>query len=176
MKTTYLYEIDQDCWNSSPLRNDFQLPPAANTGQILRYPAGILRLDLLEDIQQRGLEVREVQMFISPALYQMKTHIDGYSLHDRAAVNWVLVSRSWRMNWYDYSGPLPDRKTTATGTDYLPLDNDQCLLVHSAQWANAAIVRTGLAHNIINSDILPRYCVSVRFQDNNYDFIKSKFI
>jgi len=171
----YIYEINEAIWVGSPLRSDFVLPKSTSLGQILRYPKSILREDLLQDIQQRGLEVREVQMFISPPLYTMKTHIDGNSLHNNAAINWALVSRSWAMNWYDYTQPLPEQHTTGAGTDYLPLDNQHCMLTKSAHWDNAAIVRTGRAHNIVNKDLLPRYCISLRFQDNNYDFIKSKF-
>jgi hypothetical protein len=163
-------------WQSSPLVKDTVLPPSSSQGQILRFPETILRADLLADIAQRGLTVREVQMFISPAMYYMKTHIDGGNIHERGAINYSLVSRLWAMNWFEYTAALPQQQTTAAGTDYLALDPNQCQLAHTASWAHAAIVRTGRAHNIINRDILPRYCVSIRFQDNDYEFLKSKFI
>ena len=172
----YLYEIASPVWQSTPLVQDFILPPCSSQGQILRYPETILRADLLADIAQRALTVREVQMFISPAMYYMKTHIDGGAIHENAAINYSLVSRNWAMNWFEYTAELPSQQTTAAGTDYLALDSNQCQLACSATWAHAAIVRTGRAHNIINRDILPRYCVSIRFQDNDYEFLKSKFI
>lgn len=171
----YYKEINLPSWQSSPLVWDFQLPGCTGQGQILRYHKHVLREDLLADIAQRGLTVREVQMFVSPAMYYMRTHIDGGEVHNNAAINYALNSRSWTMNWFEYTQSLPAMKTTASGTDYLPLEQEHCRLACSASWQHSALVRTGRAHNIINRDRVPRYCVSIRFQDNDYDFLASKF-
>jgi DNA-binding transcriptional MerR regulator len=142
---------------------------------IIRYSINdILDSEFIEELKNVGLELREVQMFISPPNSVGKIHIDGHQLDsDTAAINFVLNNNiNWEMQWFTINDLKDIEQLTSSGnTSYIPLTSDQCSLRYIFKSIYPFIVQIGVAHRVINLSNRHRYCISLRFTQNNFPTI-----
>jgi DNA-binding transcriptional MerR regulator len=142
---------------------------------IIRYSINdILDSDFIEELKNAGLELREVQMFISPPDTAGKIHIDGHQLDiDAAAINFVLNNNvNWEMQWFTVNDLEEVEQLTSSGnTSYIPLTNDQCTLHHIFKSVHPFVVQIGVAHRVVNLSNKHRYCISLRFKQNDFSTI-----
>jgi hypothetical protein len=142
---------------------------------IIRYSiTDILEPNFIEELEQSCMELREVQMFISPPYAVGKIHIDGHRLDlDAAAINFVLNNNiDWEMQWFNITNLEEVKKLTSSGnTSYIPLTEHQCSLKHIFKSIYPFIVQIGTAHRIVNLSNKHRYCISLRFKQNNFTTI-----
>ena len=166
-----------------PLRDDIIVPEYFGTEPgIKRYSDEILSLPLQKDIASRGLRIKEVQLFISPALFSMKIHIDGLEFNsNHCAVNWVVSeSTNWDMSWYEYTGDKLAGQENSAGTFYLEPAPEECRKLETVRWQGPGLVNVGVPHRIVNLSHSLRYCISVRFvpdgNGHDFDYVKSHLI
>jgi len=149
--------------------------PTPLTYTIIRYTVeDILESDFINELKNAGLELRELQMFIAPPNSTGGIHIDGHQIYaESAAINFVLHNNvDWEMQWFNIK-ILKDIKqlTTISNTCYIPLNSNQCTLIHTFKSNHPFILRTGVAHRVINLGNKHRYCISLRFKQNDFSTI-----
>ena len=142
---------------------------------IIRHQAyDILESRFIEELEIAGMELREVQLFIAPPNTVGKIHIDGHRLDmDAAAINFVANNNiDWEMQWFTVNNLKEVEQLTSSGnTGYIPLRENQCTLKYTFKSIHSFIVQIGVAHRIVNASNKHRYCISLRFKQNDFSTI-----
>jgi hypothetical protein len=149
--------------------------PTPSNYTIIRYPiSDILELNFIKELENLGMGFREVQLFISPPYSAGKIHIDGHRLDmDAAAINCVVNNNNdWEMQWFTVDNFEEVKKLTSSGnTNYILLTDNQCSLKYTFKSIYPFIVQVGVAHRVINLSNRHRYCISLRFKQNDFSTI-----
>lgn len=159
------------------IRHDFTLPrPTKYYIQTLSHQ-DILSTDTIEIFEKSNLQIREVQLFVSPPFYAGSLHIDGHRTNSEiGCVNFILNNyKDWTMEWYEslIEDDL-ELKISQAGTSYMSPDLTKSKLIKQYKFEKCCALRIGLPHRVINSGPAFRYAVSLRFKNNNYDYIVEK--
>lgn len=146
--------------------------PVPSIYTIVRYSINdILDPEFIKELTDLGLELREVQMFISPPGKSGGIHIDGHRLDaDTAAINFVLNNNiDWEMQWFTINNLEEVKKlTTISDTNYISLNEYQCTMRHVFKSIYPFIVHIGVPHRVLNLGNTYRYCMSLRFKQNDF--------
>lgn len=160
------------------LRTDFVLPPITDRYKIERYKKeNILDSSTIEFFEANSLPLREVQLFIASPMYRGTIHIDGHNTDNTiGCINYVINNDlHWKMQWFELKENVEFIKQISMGnTDYMSFDKSECVLLKSAVFEKAALIKVSVPHSIINLSRNPRYCLSLRFFDNRFDSILNK--
>ncbi len=128
-----------------------------------------ISLELKLFLMTKFLSLNNAYLFYTPPKYTSAIHVDGTSLHNRPALNFVLNEESIGvMKWYELKDgiPLPEADTTPHSTPYLHTTIDSVNIVGEHILKKLCLVHTGMFHNIVNDSETGRWCVSVRFDKN----------
>jgi hypothetical protein len=147
--------------------------PAAYT--IVRYSIDdILDPNFIKELTDVGLEPREVQVFISPPGKSGGIHIDGHRLDaDTSAINFVLNNNiDWEMQWFTINNLEAVKKLISiSNTSYISLNEDQCTTRYVFKSIYPFIAHIGVPHRVLNFGNKHRYCISLRFKQNDFSTI-----
>lgn len=153
------------------LSKDFVVPHLVDNYTINTFQPDILDQETLSQLLILGLEVREVQLFSASPRYQGTVHIDGHLLgSDIGAINYVINNnKDWAMEWYALKEIQNFEKRISTGsTSFLSPNLSECEIKCIHRFESACLVHVGHPHRIINFSKNPRYCISIRFFDNDF--------
>ena len=156
------------------MAKSFVLPVPPIKYTILTYNTeDILSPNFITEMSDNNLELREVQLFISPPATVGGIHIDGHCLDlDAAAINYVINSNlDWSMQWFSADIDTINKSVSAGNTNYISLTPAQCKLIYEFKTSSPFIVQVGKAHRIVNFSSMPRYCLSLRFKQNNFNTV-----
>lgn len=149
--------------------------PTPSRYTIIKYPIhDILEPSFIDELESTGMELREVQLFISPPNQAGGIHIDGHQVDtDAAAINFVLDDNTnWQMEWFTITNLEEVKKlTSSSNTSYIPLTSRQCERTYTFKSIHPFIVRIGVAHRVVNLSNKHRYCISLRFKQNSFETI-----
>jgi hypothetical protein len=151
--------------------------PTPSAYTIVRYLIDdILDPDFIKELTDIGLELREVQLFISPPNATGGIHIDGHQLDaDTAAINFVLNNNDWEMQWFTINNLEEVKKLTSiSNTNYIPLSINQCTTRYIFKSIYPFIAHIGVPHRVVNLSSTHRYCISLRFKQNDFSTILKK--
>ena len=155
------------------LNSEFKIPELAEKYRIQRYsPDQVLSNKTLNLLQSLNCEVREVQLFSSNPMQKFQIHIDGHdSSNGIGAVNLVINNNTkWEMEWFTRLDNTELNKFVSSGTtSYMKLKESECKFLSKHTSKDAFLVRVDIPHRIVNNDINPRHCISIRFLDNNFE-------
>lgn len=154
------------------LRSDFILPEVPLKYKIIRYAVeDILDQEFINEMFSIGLDLREVQLFIAPPNVIGTIHIDGHQKDlNAAAVNLVInENNDWVMQWFNTKETLDNKHVSSGDTTYMSFNIEQSQLIYEFTTKGAFLVQVGIAHRIVNKSNKSRYCLSLRFKDNNFE-------
>ncbi len=172
------YEID---YQGKIVSDFFVLPQEPKTQKI--FPIDINN-DIAEELKffliKKFLFISNGYLFYTPPGYKSAIHVDGISLHQRPALNFVLNSnRLGIMKWYKLkdgiSVPLPE--LTSNATMYLQVEENDTEEIAQHNLKKLCLVHTGIFHNIENPDEIGRWCISIRFDQRlSFNTVLNKLI
>lgn len=155
------------------LSSKFKIPELAEKYRIQRYsPNQVLSNETLNLLQLLDCEVREVQLFSSNPMEKFQIHIDGHnSSNGIGAVNLVVNNNTkWEMEWFTRLNNTELDKLVSHGTtSYMKLKETECKFLSRHNSKDAFLVRVDIPHRIVNNDVTPRHCISIRFLNNNFE-------
>ena len=156
------------------LEEEFILPDPPSRYTILRYRVeDVLSHSFITELSNNNLALREVQLFISPPQKVGSIHIDGHRLDsDIAAINYVINNNlDWSMQWFNAGIDTVNECVSPDNTNYISFTPSQCNLISEFKTSLPFIVQVGTPHRIVNFSSMPRYCLSLRFKQNNFNSI-----
>jgi hypothetical protein len=160
------------------LKEDFILPDITDRYKIELYKKeDILSQFTIEFFETNNLQIREVQLFISSPIYSGTVHIDGHNTNnDIGCINYVINNDlKWKMQWFTLKENVEFIKKVSSGnTNFMSFETEQCDIIKSTVFEKSALIKVSVPHKIINLSRKPRYCLSLRFFDNRFNFILNK--
>lgn len=132
--------------------------------------------DFFNDI---GLDLKTIYFMYGPANKKLVIHVDGYidnngSYHGMlCGLNWIFGSTNHSMNWYT-SNSLGETSINKEGLKRTKWSDENCFLAQQVTINKPTLVRTDVPHNVINSSSEKRFCVSLRFKDQNLKYEDAK--
>jgi hypothetical protein len=105
-------------------------------------------------------------IFYTPAGYTSAIHVDGQSLHQRPALNFVLSDDyPGVMKWYNLKDGVnaPAPTITSNSTFYLQAKEENVFEIRQHRLTKPCLVNTGIFHNVVNESDKGRWCISIRF-------------
>jgi hypothetical protein len=155
------------------LNPEFKIPELTEQYRIQKYsPDHVLSRDTLNLLQSLDCEVREIQLFSSMPMQNFQIHIDGHgSDNGLGAINLVINNNTkWKMEWFTRLNDTELEKLVSSGTtSYMKLKENECKFLSSHQTNGPFLVRVDIPHRIVNNDITPRHCISIRFLNNDFE-------
>lgn len=143
--------------------------------------------ETIDFFKSKNLEISFARLFYSPPYTRGEFHLDGNintDLRPRGSINFVLNNyQDWKMQWFNYPEDAPFKLTISqwgikqdnvTVTRTTLLDFDRATLCSESSFKNACLVRTDIPHSVINTGPNHRFCVTIRFEDNDYYSILKK--
>lgn len=133
----------------------------------------ILFKEDIEYFENIGCKIREINLFYTKPMSSSIIHIDGFNT-DRAigAVNKVLLDQhsNWEMQWFTIKNKKKlDQLISSGNTAFMPLDENDCELFEKCNYNNQPyLVRVDVPHKIVNLSNNTRYCISIRFINNDF--------
>lgn len=172
----------------TPLKDGFTLDEGADSDHnhySIHRPEEILSASLLNQLAAIKLTASNVALFFKIPNSRSLIHydvgyVDGKWKKNVAAINWNLSATKSTMCWYEVDEvevePDPDPKEetppwyfSLNGVHFgyrrnmdIPSEKVRCL--ESAAVRGAALVRTDVAHAVVNADTTGRWALSVRFE------------
>jgi hypothetical protein len=194
----YVYNIrSSEVWSRWPVKPGIKYPGPEthdNNGFYNYDPNVVLRDDLLASMHSIGLEPDSLNVFYTSPGKIVPIHVDGFNPEDEndtrrrnmAAINWVYTKFPWKMVWYSSAGPGSEYEHISdyhfhdheknvdhrpySYTRYVP---EKMNTEFETFWkTNPVLIRTNIPHNVVMLETGTRWCVSVRFKTDNYDYIK----
>jgi len=159
------------------LNSEFKVQPLIQKYRIQRHDAEkILSSETIEKFSDMGCDIREVQLFSGIPKTKFDIHIDGHCVQNSiGAVNFVLPGcNDWSMEWFETTEKNLSQLISSGNTDYMSLNEADCRLTNSLTTDRAFIVRVDIPHRIINRDKSTRHCISIRFKNNNFEYLLEK--
>ena len=159
----------------NPIRQDFKFPIIYKNVRIYK-PEEILSDNMLDLMATNGLQVRAVQLFTTRPFSAIEIHVDGDNNINRdpvGALNYIHGATGL-MKWYDPLDGSALIKATEVGTVYTVYDPKKCVEIDSLAITKLTLVKIFTPHNVINDSDVYRYCVSIRFNTNSFDFLREK--
>lgn len=198
----YVYKIrGPEVWSKWPLIEGVKYPGPDthdNNGFYNYDPNVVLREDLLKSMHDIGLEPDSLNVFYTSPGKIVPIHVDGFNPKDVkdtrrrniAAINWVYSKYPWKMTWYSPQGPESEYEhyskyhfhTNSESIDnreysytrYIP---EKMNIEYETAWdVNPVLIRTNLPHNVTMLQEGTRWCTSIRFKTDNFEYIKSKIV
>lgn len=158
--------------NFNPIRNDFVVPH--DFIPIRRYrPEEVLNNQAIYKFSNAGLGLREVQLFSTKPKDFTGIHIDGHEISNLGALNFVIDGIGY-MKWYSSSNKNSFKLASEAKTNYMLFRKQDCVEIDSCKITNLTLVQICVPHNIVNDSDKYRYCFSIRFQDNQFDYLLDK--
>jgi hypothetical protein len=153
-------------WGEYPLLD--KTDPAelfGTTRDIIKLDKSVLTFNVLDSIYRLGLEIKEVQVFVSPPMFKMKIHSDGNNANqDLYALNWIIgKSKTWTMEWFNAIEESSSIGLNKIGRVFVEYSENNCTKIASNSWHGPALVNVSVPHRIINASAYTRYCISIRF-------------
>lgn len=140
----------------------------------------MITCETIDMFDQIGLKITYARLFCCPPFSVGQLHVDGdhRNKNNKGAVNFVLNDyANWTMNWYSYPEDAPvthkyskwgintENTNVITST---AMCGEYATEIEKHTFSNACLVRIDVPHKIINVGNQPRYCITIRFQDNDY--------
>lgn len=195
----YAYIIrGPEIWSRWPMIKGVKYPgPEShdNNGFFNYDPNLVLRKDLLSSMHSIGLEPDSLNVFYTSPGKFVPIHVDGFNpdnydnrRRNIAAINWAYSVFPWKMTWYSsmskdseyehhsnfhyHNSPTNVDHKQYSYTRYIP---EKMKVEYETHWkVNPALVRTNVPHNVTMLENGPRWCVSVRFKQDNYEHIREQ--
>lgn len=136
----------------------------------------LINLDLLDWFEDRGMWLKNCDIFCSPPGFVLGIHVDGIRRDNAIATNWAYeeVVQEGTMEWWEpkpgYENPS-DLKPEEHGaysistTPYaLAWTKDQCNLLHSSNVGYPSLVNIGIPHSMQNGNA-QRYAISMTWKN-----------
>lgn len=160
-----------------PLNKNFKIPVDIGVYRIRRHtPTDILDEEFINQMDLKGLSIREVQLFISPPNYKGTIHVDGHNADSSiGALNFVVTDTNWIMEWFESSQLEISKEISAGRTDYISYKETECKKISEVKFVSPTLIQVGIPHKINNFGNSHRVCISIRFKENNFDGLLKKF-
>jgi hypothetical protein len=148
--------------------------------RILPDVAEVVDGTTLNTFKRIGLEVREVQLFMSPPNFVGAIHIDGHCYSSQnSCINYIdPINRHWAMQWFNCNGAdALVGQYNQRGRRYLAPNIEDCTESMSCNFDTPTLLKVGVPHRVVNlSSNLSRFCFSFRFYVSDYDTIREAMI
>lgn len=116
---------------------------------------------LQEFLLQFDVKIVHSELFYTPPGYTLYAHIDSLN-DDHCKLNFVYGGAGSQMQWWQFKNPntVLKTKTNSIGTEYIPVDVNDCDLIWSAEVGVPGLINAGQPHSVTNSNIEPRWSFS----------------
>jgi len=148
------------------LRDSFRLPKhTENWHATFRVDIqDALHTQLLEFFSDIGLLDIRALMFRTPPHAKSSIHVDGSTLHELWAINWVWGS-DHIMRWWKPNDPVirpQNLKYTNSNTPYAFWTYTEATVIEQVKLTKPALIKVGVPHSVENFSSSDRWCLSVR--------------
>ena len=94
---------------------------------------------------------------------ECKIHTDGIKNPVPAAINWVFTGKQSDMIWYDKLEEGNVEYVVGSKREHIFWHEHQVTEIDRHRIKRPCLVRTDIPHKVVNYDMIPRWCISVRF-------------
>jgi hypothetical protein len=136
--------------------------------------------ELINFFENKGLYLKNVDVFCSPPGFYLQIHIDGIALGTNiCAINWQYCDEKGSyMQWWNPKPQFANKdiikpenfiensykiKTTKYAYAWTP---EECNLVHTSEIGFPSLVNIGVPHSMKNSTKVNRYAISLTLKDS----------
>jgi hypothetical protein len=114
-----------------------------------------------------GITIPLAEVFYSLPGIRRPIHIDGNTMKDLCKLNWVYGGSGSKMRWWrpPPSGKGPIDRITSAGTKCITYEDEGCQVIWEASVGFPSLVQVGVPHDMVNSSIESRWCVSYVLYD-----------
>lgn len=198
----YVYQIrGSEVWSKWPMISGLKYPgpETHDSNGFYNYSPDVLRPELLAEMKRVGIEPDDVNVFYTSPGKFVPIHTDGFAItgpgdsrrKNIAAINWVTTKFPWKMSWYSSMSPDSEYEHKSefhiqynkssdqlrhdyNYTRYIP---EKMKVEYETSWdINPVLIRTNIPHNVTMLQEGTRWCTSVRFSTDNFDYLKSKIV
>ena len=168
------YIVNFDCPHH-PLLGDWKNTIAKDKGHV-PVPESAVNPALLDWFEDRGMWLKNADIFCSPPNFFLGIHVDGVRRDNAIATNWAYEEAFFEgeMQWWEpkpeYENPS-DLKPEEHGaysistTPYaLAWTKDQCELLHTSRVGFPSLVNIGIPHSMQNKD-KQRFAISMTWKN-----------
>lgn len=122
-----------------------------------------------------GMPLKNVYFMYGPANKNLVVHVDGYvdesgNYHGMlCGLNYIYGSTDHVMRWFT-SNSLGETSINKEGLKRTKWYVEDCELARDLKIVRPTLVRTDVPHDVVNLCDEKRFCVSLRFRDQNMSF------
>lgn len=123
-----------------------------------------LHVELIEFLSSVGLQDIRALVFKTPPHTKSSIHVDGSTLHEQWAINWVWGG-DHIMRWWKPNDPVirsQNLKYTNSNTPYAFWSDNTATVVEQVKLTKPALIKIGVPHSVENFSSSDRWCLSVR--------------
>lgn len=136
----------------------------------------LINLDLLDWFEDRGMWLKNCDIFCSPPGFTLGIHVDGVRRDNAIATNWAYEEpfQEGVMHWWEPKPEFVNPKDlkpedhgaySISTTPYaLAWHEDQCELLHSSKVGFPSLVNIGIPHSMSNGNA-QRYAISMTWKN-----------
>jgi hypothetical protein len=160
------------------MKSDTWISDIAKPHGHVAVPIEAVNPDLLDWFEDRGMYLKNADIFCSPPNFTLGIHVDGVRRDNAIATNWAYETKNTPgiMQWWE---PKPEFvnpsdlkpeehgaysiSTTPYALAWLP---EQCNLLHESVVGNPSLVNIGIPHSMTNGRH-QRYAISMTWKNFN---------
>jgi hypothetical protein len=192
----YTYKFNHAKWDRWPLVDGLKYPHG-DQNNFINYEVSCIKPELIVEMKRIGLTPDSVNVFYTCPGKFVPIHVDGFNgsaakeesrRRNRAAVNWAYTDFAWKMTWYEeptdpkavfehnsnfqLSNLTAAKPANYSYTRYVP---EYMVATHEESWEELSpmLIRTNIPHNVTMLETGPRWCASIRFTTDDFDYLKN---
>lgn len=140
---------------------------------------GYINRELIDFMYERGIRIKNADVFCSPPGFELGIHVDGTELNTNVAINWAYCAESGSvMQWWKPKNDKPkivdpsqqsDAYAIGTTPYALGWTEDEVDFITEVEVRQPTLVNIGVPHGMKNRTNVQRYALSLTWKYENGD-------